>query len=40
MVAVPDFWTCLIVFVDEKPRAIGELRSHVHPASFLSAPRF
>ena len=36
MLAIPDFWTCLIVFVDEKPSAIGELRSHLCASRELS----
>ena len=36
MLAMPDFWTCLIVFVDENPSAIGELRSHLCASRELS----
>ena len=36
MLAIPDFWTCLIVFVDENPSAIGELRSHLCASRELS----
>lgn len=36
MLAVLDFWTRLVVYVDERPRAIGELRSHLCASRELS----